>query len=82
MVQARVAPEPGWVAMASVMEAFEFVTTLPDWSSTLTEGWVPQASPSVPPLGVLTTSWEAVPKVMETLLEVIVVKPVAAAVTV
>ena len=82
-VQASVAPVPGWVPMASVIEAAELVTTLPDWSSTLTLGWVPQAAPSTPPPGwVLKTSWLAAPKVMEKALLVTVVKPLAAAVSV
>ena len=51
--------------MARVMEAVELVTTLPDWSSTVTAGWVVQAAPSAPPPGwALKTSWEAGPKVM------------------
>ena len=51
--------------MARVIELVAVVTTLPDWSSTLTAGWVPQAAPSAPPPGwVLKTSWVAAPAVM------------------
>ncbi len=65
------------------MEALELVTTLPDWSSTLTVGWVAQAAPLAPPPGWgPKASWEAVPKVIETLLEVIVESPEVAAVRV
>ena len=66
-----------------MIELVAVVTMLPDWSSTLTAGWVPQAAPLAPPPGwVLKTSWVAPPKVMGTLLLVTVVKPVAAAVSV
>ena len=78
------APVPGWVPMAKVTAAAELVTTLPDWSSTLTLGWVAQAVPSTPPPGwaLKTVGRLAAPKVMEKALLVTVVNPVAAAVSV
>ena len=81
--QASVAPVPGSVPMASVIEAAELVATLPEASSTLALGSVPQAAPSTPPPGwVLKTSSLAAPKVMEKALLVPVVNPLAAAVRV
>ena len=81
VVQARV--PPGLVPMASVIELVAVVTVLPPASSTVTLGWVPQTAPLAPPPGwVVKTSWEAAPMVMGTLLLVMVVKPVAAAVSV
>ena len=69
--------------MARVMELVAVVTVLPPTSSTVTAGWVPQAVPSTPPPGwVLKASWEAPPIVMEKALLVMVVNPVAAAVSV
>ena len=59
------------------------MTTLPDWSSTVTLGWVAQAAPSTPPPGwALKTSWLAAPKVMVKALLVTVVNPLAVAVSV
>ena len=59
------------------------VTTLPDSSSMVTAGWVPQAVLSAPPPGwALKTSWDPGPKVIVKVLLVTVVKPVAAAVRV
>ena len=59
------------------------VTTLPDWSSTLTAGWVVQVAPLAPPPGwVVKTSWVAVPTVMVNALLVAPVSPVAVAVSV
>ena len=49
VLQARV--PPGLVPRVKVIELVAVVTTLPDWSSTLTEGWVPHAVPSAPPPG-------------------------------
>ncbi len=67
--------------MLSVMFAVLDVTRLPEASSTLTLGWVPQAVPSTPPPGwVLRTSCVAGPKVMENVLLVAVPRPVALAV--
>ena len=81
VVQASV--PPGLVPRARVIWLVALVTTLPDWSSTVTAGWVPQAAPLAPPPGwALKTSWEAGPKVMVKVLLVTVVKPVAAAVSV
>ena len=83
MVQARVAPLPGWVAMPRVIEAAELVTTLPPTSSTVTTGWVAQTAPSTPPPGwALKTSWEAAPIVMLKALLVAPVRPMALAVSV
>ena len=66
-----------------MIELVALVTTLPEASSTVTAGWVPQAAPLAPPPGwVLKASWVAVPKVMVKVLLVTVVKPVAAAVSV
>ena len=68
---------------ARVMELVAVVTTLPPTSSTVTAGWVPQAAPLAPPPGwPVKTSWEAPPMVMEKALLVMVVNPVAAAVSV
>ena len=77
------APLPGWVAMARVIELVAVVTVLPPTSSTLTEGWVPQAVPSAPPPGWLVkASWEAPPTVMVKELLVTLVNPVAVALSV
>ena len=74
---------PGLVPTARVMEFVALVTTLPDWSSTVTAGWVPKAAPLAPPPGwVVKTSWEPGPKVMVKVVLVTVVKPAAAAVSV
>ena len=81
VVQASV--PPGLVPRARVIELVALVTTLPEASSTLTAGWVPQAAPLAPPPGwVVKTSWVAVPTVMGTFPLVTVVKPVAEAVSV
>ena len=64
--QVSVAPVPGWVAMASVMEFVPAPTGLPPTSSMLTLGWVVQTTPVAPPPGwVLKPSWVAPPMVME-----------------
>ena len=77
------APLPGWVAMARVIEAAEVVTMLPPTSSTVTTGWVVQAAPLAPPPGwALKTSWVAAPMVMVKALLVAPVRPVAVAVSV
>ena len=74
---------PGLVPRPSVIELVAVVTTLPDWSSTLTEGWVPQTDPLAPPPGWgPKASWVAAPGVMLNVALVIVVNPVAAAVSV
>ena len=81
VVQASV--PPGLVPMARVIELVAVVTTLPDWSSTLTAGWVVQVAPSAPPPGwVVKTSWVAGPEVMVNAELVVPVSPVAAAVSV
>ena len=81
VVQASV--PPGLVPMARVMELVAEVTTLPDWSSTLTPGWVVQVAPSAPPPGwVVKASWVAAPGVMVKAELVAPVSPVAAAVSV
>ncbi len=78
--QARVAPVPGCVVMASETELVAVVTVLPPTSWTVTTGWVPQARPSVPPPGsVVKASWEAPPTVMAKGLVVTAVNPLAAA---
>src|SRR3974390_2549867 len=75
------APLPGWLARAKVIEALEDVTVLPDWSWTVTTGWVLRAPPSTPVPGwVVKASWVAAPGVMEKLELVVPVRPVAAAV--
>ena len=82
-VHTRVAPVPGWVAMASVTALVAPVTVLPPTSSTVTLGWVPQVAPSTPPPGwVVKASWVAPAMVMEKALLVTVVNPLAAAVKV
>src|SRR3974390_194912 len=83
VVQARLAPLPGCEAMAKVIEALELVTVLPDWSWTVTTGWVPSAAPSTPVPGwVVKASLVAVPGVTEKLELVVPVRPGAAAVKV
>ena len=75
-VQASVAPVPGWVLMERVTDAVEVVTVLPPLSSTVTTGWVVQATPLLPPPGwVVKTSWVAGPTVMVRLFEVALVRP-------
>ena len=51
VVQLRVAPLAGWVAMVRSIDAFERVTTLPPTSSTHTRGWVVKFLASVVPAG-------------------------------
>src|SRR5580704_8725893 len=81
VVQPKVAPLPGWLAMARLIDAFELVTTLPKASSTLTDGWLVQTAPSAPPPGgLLKTSFVAVPKVMLKFELVAEVSPAALAV--
>src|ERR1700733_6640683 len=64
-LQARVAPLPGWLAMAKVTGLVAEVTTLPPLSSTLTAGWVPQVAPLAPPPGwELKANCAAAPTVM------------------
>ena len=70
------APPPGWVVMARVIELVAVVTVLPPTSSTVTAGWVAQAVPSAPPPGwVVKASWEAAPIVMVKALLVTLVRP-------
>ena len=81
VVQASV--PPGLVPRARVIWLVALVTTLPEASSTLTAGWVPQVAPLAPPPGwALKASWVAVPKVMVKVLLVEPAKPAAAAVSV
>ena len=66
-----------------MIELVAVVTTLPPTSSTLTEGWVPQTDPLVPPPGWgPKASWEAAPMVMAKVLLVAPVSPVAVALSV
>ena len=59
-------PLPGWLLIAKVTEAVELVTVLPELSSTVTTGWVPQAVPLLlPPGWVVNTSFEAAPETMK-----------------
>ena len=82
VVQARV-PAGLPAPTARVIELAELVTVLPDWSSTVTAGWLVQVAPLAPPPGwAVKTSWVAVPKVMVKALLVAAVSPVAAAVSV
>ena len=77
--QVRLAPLPGWVAMAKVMFEPPLVT-LPDASSMLTAGWVAQVAPLAPPPGwVLKASWLAGPAVRVNELLVAQLSPVALA---
>jgi hypothetical protein len=81
-VQASVAPVPGWLLIDRVTEAVEDVTGLPELSSTVTTGWlpVPQTVPLPPPPGwVVNATWLAGPVLMVMVLELTVVKPLAAA---
>src|SRR5580692_1368614 len=68
VVHDKVAPLPGWVLMAKVIEAFELVpevTVLPPESSTVTTGWVPKTAPLAESDGlVVTTILVAGPTVM------------------
>ncbi len=83
VLQPRVAPVPGCVAMASVIEFVAPLTVLPDWSSTLTTGCVVQVAALAPPPGwALKASWVAGPAVMEKVLLVAWFSPVAEAVSV
>src|SRR5450755_2160263 len=83
VVHDNVAPAPGWVAMARVIGALELVTVLPPLSSTVTTGWVVQATPLAPPLGwVVTASWVAAPTVMVKALVVALVSPAEVALSV
>ena len=52
VVQARVAPLPGWVVMARVIEALEVLTVLPPASWTVTAGWVVQTASVRPAAGL------------------------------
>ena len=76
LVQDRTAPDPGWVVMASVVEADDVVTVLPPTSSTVTTGWVPNVLPMVAEAGeVVTTSFDAAPIPRLKLDEVAEVRP-------
>ena len=45
-------PPPVWiVAVTLIVESGPLVTTLPNWSSTVTTGCVPNAAPAVAPAG-------------------------------
>ena len=78
-----VAPAPGWVVMARVMELAAVGTVLPPTSWTVTTGWVVQVAPLAPPPGsVVKASCEAAPMVIGMLLLVALVRPVAEAVRV
>ena len=82
-VQPMVAPVPGWVVMARVMELAAVGTVLPPGSWTVTTGCVAHACPSTPPPGsVVKASCEAAPMVIGMLLLVALVRPVAEAVRV
>jgi hypothetical protein len=81
-VHAKLAPNPGWLAIVKVIEAEELVTVLPDASSTVTTGWVAQVVPLLlPPGWVVNTTCEAAPKMVK-LLEMAVVRPVFTALSV
>ena len=68
--------------MDKVIEAVELVTVLPEASSTVTTGWVPHVAPLLlPPGSVVNASFEAAPKIVK-LLDVALVRPVAAALSV
>jgi len=57
LVQVRVAPLPGWEAMAKVTEAFEVATVFPLESSMVTRGWGARLAPlAAPPGWVVKTS--------------------------
>ncbi len=81
VVQAKV--PPGSVPRARVIEFVAPVTVLPPASSTVTTGCVLQVAALVPPPGwVLKASWVAGPAVMEKVLLVAALSPVAEAVSV
>ena len=65
-VQVRLAPVPGWVPMASVIEALRlFVAGFPPASSTVTTGWGVRALPVVDAPGeTVKPSWVAGPAEM------------------
>jgi hypothetical protein len=81
-VHDSVPPPEGWLLMDKVTEAVELVTVLFELSSTVTTGCVAQAVPLLlPPGWVVNTTFAAGPETMK-LLEVSLVRPVAAAVRV
>jgi len=74
-------PLPGFVPIASVIDAELLVTVLPPASCTFTTGCTAQAVPPVPPPGcVVKASWAADPTVMLNELLVAPVRPVLLAV--
>jgi len=76
-------PPPGFVPIASMIEAELPVTVLPFASSTVTIGCVVQAVPPVPPPGcVVKTTFVAVPAVILNALLVAEVSPLLVAVKV
>jgi hypothetical protein len=65
VVQLNVAPEPGWLAIASVIGAADAVTVFPDASCTVTTGCVANAAPAPAPTGwVVNATFEAAAAVM------------------
>ena len=76
-------PPPGLVPIANVTLALDDVTVFPTASRTVTTGCVAHAVPPVPPPGwVVNASCAAAPAAMLNVLDVAVVSPADAAVSV